>query len=48
MTDPASVISSLAFQEFLKSGAGELAKRFTGAVAGSNLVSVGWGLFGGE
>jgi hypothetical protein len=35
MTDPittltASVIASLAFQEFIKSGAGELAKKFTG------------------
>ena len=26
----ASVIASLAFQEFVKSGAGDLAKRFTG------------------
>ncbi len=34
MTDPvtltASAIATLAFQEFVKSGAGELAKRFTG------------------
>jgi hypothetical protein len=34
MTDPitltASTIASLAFQEFIKSGAGELAKKFTG------------------
>jgi hypothetical protein len=32
MTDPitASVIATLAFQEFIKSGAGELAKKFTG------------------
>jgi hypothetical protein len=34
MTDPitltASAIASLAFQEFIKSGAGELAKKFTG------------------
>jgi hypothetical protein len=34
MTDPitltASTITSLAFQEFIKSGAGELAKKFTG------------------
>jgi hypothetical protein len=35
MTDPvtaltASAIASLAFQEFVKSGAGDLAKRFTG------------------
>jgi hypothetical protein len=37
MTDPvtamtASAIASLAFQEFVKSGAGNLAKRFTGEV----------------
>lgn len=36
MTDPvttltASAIATLAFQEFIKSGAGELAKKFTGA-----------------
>jgi hypothetical protein len=35
MTDPitaltVSTIASLAFQEFVKSGAGELAKKFTG------------------
>jgi hypothetical protein len=34
MTDPitltVSAIASLAFQEFIKSGAGELAKKFTG------------------
>jgi hypothetical protein len=32
MTDPitASAIATLAFQEFIKSGAGELAKKFTG------------------
>jgi hypothetical protein len=34
MTDPimltASAIASLAFQKFIKSGAGELAKKFTG------------------
>jgi hypothetical protein len=32
MTDPitASAITTLAFQEFIKSGAGELAKKFTG------------------
>jgi hypothetical protein len=32
MTDPitAGVIATLAFQEFIKSGAGELAKKFTG------------------
>jgi hypothetical protein len=32
MTDPltASTIAALAFQEFIKSGAGELAKKFTG------------------
>jgi hypothetical protein len=32
MTDPltASMIATLAFQEFIKSGAGELAKKFTG------------------
>jgi hypothetical protein len=37
MTDPittltASAIATLAFQEFIKSGAGELAKKFTGEV----------------
>jgi hypothetical protein len=43
MTDPvtaltASAIASLAFQEFVKSGAGDLAKRFTGEA----IAKMGW------